>query len=160
MNSRLLLLVFFLSLVVVDASRRRHSRHKKHEHRIFVAPPQRFSKNFLQVYALKSLEEFNKQNPDPNKYALLGIVDARASEENKALEIMLKFGRTRCQKTEDRYFCQTAEDIVGPPRIFKVSIRRQAEDNKVEFEFQESKSESLAANDPPTTSTTAAPKKK
>ncbi|KAI6237735.1 hypothetical protein M3Y95_00296300 [Aphelenchoides besseyi] len=143
MSSKFLfqLILVILSLVVIDASR--HRRHRSNnKHRIFVAAPQRFSKNFLEVYAQRSIEEFNKQTKDSNKYVLLGVVNARAAEETKSLDLVLRFGRTRCQKTEDRYFCQTAEDIVDT-RTYKVAIRRLTPQSQIEYTFQQVDSESL-----------------
>lgn len=58
----------------------------------------------FQEYAKRSVDAFNKQSTDKFRYILLDVIGGRANEENKSLEIMMKFGRTRCQKVKIRSF--------------------------------------------------------
>ncbi|KAI6190616.1 hypothetical protein M3Y97_00137700 [Aphelenchoides bicaudatus] len=132
----------------------------RHQHGIFVAAPKRFNRAFLEQYAKKSVEEFNKQSSDKFKYILLDVIGGRANEETKSLELVMKFGRTRCQKTEDRYFCQTTPEMHVEEKLFKVGISKRIRTAKpikaentekpekdaadsVEFKFEETSISSL-----------------
>lgn len=108
-----LALFLFLLRAHLGRSYSHNTRHKGHHaHSIFVDSPRRFNRGFLEVrlklisifivdvkqYARKSVDEFNKQSSPEFRYTLLGIIGAKANEETKSLEIMARFGRTRCQR--------------------------------------------------------------
>jgi len=90
------------------------------------------------------VEELNKKTTNMYKYVLLNVIGGRANEETKTLEIMAKFGRTRCQKTEDRYFCQTTPEMHLEEKLFKVDIRKKTDESPVEFAFEEKPADALS----------------